>query len=63
MADSARAELAKRVLKTLSEGGRVSFTDALLLRNWAARPEEALQPLADIARGILEEEEGSERTG
>jgi hypothetical protein len=56
MAGSARVELARRVLKTLSEGNRVSIDDALLLRNWAKRPEEALQPLEEIARGILDEE-------
>jgi hypothetical protein len=62
MTDSARVELAKRVLKTLSEGGSVSFSDAILLRNWAARPEEAWQPLGDIARGVLDEEDGSQHT-
>jgi hypothetical protein len=55
--DSARAELARRVLTTLAQGNSVSFNDAIQLRNWAIRPENALLPLAEIARGILDQEE------
>ena len=55
--DSARAELARSVLDTLAKGDPVSFHDAMQLRNWAVRPEDAMLSLADIARGILDREE------
>ena len=57
--DSARAELARRVLAALAQGLSVTFDDAIRLRNWAARPEDALLPLAEIALGILTQEGNS----
>jgi hypothetical protein len=54
--DSERAELARRVLDTLGKGDAVSFQDALQLRNWAVRHEDAMLSLAEIARGILDQE-------
>ena len=57
--DSAKAQLARRILETLAQGYSVSFNDAIQLRNWAVRPEDSLLPLAEIARGILEQEENS----
>jgi hypothetical protein len=55
--DSARAELARRILDTLVKGDTVSFNDAIQLRNWAVRPEDAMLPLEEIARSIMEEED------
>ena len=55
---SARAELARRVLEDLAHGNLVSFNDAIELRNWAVRPEDVLLPLAEIARRILDQDEG-----
>jgi hypothetical protein len=55
--DSARIQLAKRVLETLAQGDTVSFDDAIQLRNWAVRPEDSLLSLAEIARAILDREE------
>lgn len=55
--DSARAQLARRVLETLAQGYSVSFADAIQLRNWAVRPEQSLLPLAEIARRILDHED------
>jgi len=57
--NSARAELARRVLATLAQGLSVTFDDAIRLRNWAARPEDALLPLAEIALRILAQEANS----
>jgi hypothetical protein len=54
--DSARARLAQRILEMLAQGYAVPFNDAIQLRNWAVRPEDALLPLAEIARGILDQE-------
>ena len=54
--DSARAELARRVLEMLARGHSVPFNDAIQLRNWAVRREDCLLPLAEIARGILDQE-------
>jgi hypothetical protein len=54
---SARAELARRVLNILAKGDRVSFHDAVQLRNWAIRPEESILSLAEIAHRILEQED------
>jgi len=54
---SARAELARRVLETLAQNSPVTFHDVIQLRSWAVRPEDAVQPLEKIARGILDQEE------
>ena len=54
---SARAELARRILETLAQGGGVSLNDAIQLRNWAVRPKDIMLPLAEIAQRILEQEE------
>jgi len=54
---SARAELARRVLKNLAQGGVVSTNDALQLRNWAVRPEESVLTLDEIAHRILGQDE------
>jgi hypothetical protein len=51
--DSARAELARRVLESLAAGYSVPLHDALQLRSWAVGPEDALLPLELIARKIL----------
>src|SRR6478752_2766322 len=56
--NSARAELARRVLKMLAQGGVVSFNDAIQLRNWAVNPQDVLLPLSEIARHILDQDEG-----
>ena len=55
--NSARTQLAKRILETLARGDAVSLNDAIQLRNWAARPKDSLRPLAEIARAILDQEE------
>jgi hypothetical protein len=55
--ESARAELARRVLETLAHGYPVPLNDAIQLRNWAVHPKDILLPLAEIARGILDQEE------
>ena len=57
--DSAKAELARRILETLAKGAAVTFDDAIRLRKWAVRPEDALLPLAEIALGILAQEANS----
>jgi hypothetical protein len=57
--DSARKQLAKRVLETLEQGDSVPFDDAIRLRNWAVHPEDSLLPLVEIARAILDWEENS----
>jgi hypothetical protein len=54
---SARAELARAVLRTLSEGRTVPSQEALQLRNWAVDPGDAMLPLEEIARRILIREE------
>jgi hypothetical protein len=50
---SARTELARRVLEALAQGYPIPFNDAIQLRNWAERPEDALLTLAEIAARIL----------
>jgi hypothetical protein len=55
--DSARTDLARRVLEALADGHPVPTHDALRLRNWAVRPEDILLPLEEIARGILSQED------
>ena len=55
--NSDKVGLARRVIATLTEGGSVSFYDALRLRNWADRPEDGLLPLAEIAYGIVSQGE------
>jgi CheY-like chemotaxis protein len=52
--DSARIQLARRILETLEQGDCVPFDDAIQLRNWAIRREDFALPLAKIARGILD---------
>jgi hypothetical protein len=54
---SARAELARRVLKNLAQGCLVSTNDALQLRNWAVSPEDSVLTLDDIAHRILDQDE------
>ena len=56
--DSARAALARRLLKAFVNGYSVSFNDAVQLRNWASSPEDAMLPLDGIARQILKQETG-----
>ena len=45
--DSARAELARRILVMLAKGDPVPFHDAFQLRNWAVSPEDAMSPRGD----------------
>jgi hypothetical protein len=59
--DSARIQLARRVLETSAHGDPVSFDDAIQLRNWTVRPEDGLLPLAEIARAILGQKENWQR--
>jgi hypothetical protein len=60
---SARAQLARRVLRALASSGEsVSTHDALQLRNWAATPEDAMLPLREIALRILIEENRKPRS-
>jgi hypothetical protein len=54
---SARAELARRVLETLAQGGVVPFNEAIQLRNCAVRIEDITLSLIEIAHGILDQEE------
>jgi hypothetical protein len=56
---SGPAQLAQRVLQMLASGNPVSEYDALQLRNWAVRPEDAMLTLKEIALRILREEENS----
>jgi hypothetical protein len=44
------------VLQMLKNGQTVPTQDALQLRNWALRSEDALLPLEEIARRILSQE-------
>ena len=57
---SARAELARRVLRMLASGDPVPALDALQLRTWALTPEDAMLSLESIALLILGEEENGE---
>ena len=57
--DSAKIQLARRVLETLAQGDSVSLNDAIQLRNWAGCPEDSLLALAEIARAILDQEGNS----
>jgi len=54
---SSRAELARRVLENLAQGGLVSTQDALQLRGWAVRPEDSVLALDEIAHRILDQHE------
>jgi hypothetical protein len=54
---SPKAKLATFVLQALKEGQSVATQDALQLRDWAVRPEDATLPLEEIARRILNREE------
>jgi CheY-like chemotaxis protein len=51
--DSARAQLARRILEALARGETVSTDDAIQLRNWAARPKDITLPLEQIAHHIV----------
>jgi hypothetical protein len=53
---SARAKLARLVLRMLQDGRSVPTQDALQLRSWAV-PEDAVLSLEEIARRILIREE------
>jgi len=55
--DADRVRLARRVLEILASASPVPSHDALQLRKWAVKPEDATLPLAQIARAILNEEE------
>ena len=61
--NSDRAELARRILSILAKGDSVPFRDAIQLRNWAIRPEEAMLSLEEIADGILKQENPNEPGG
>jgi hypothetical protein len=54
---SGRTELARRVLGMLAHDRPVPTEDAIQLRNWAIRPEDAMLSLEEIAHRILNEEE------
>jgi len=56
---SARRELARLVLQVLSCGDNVATQDALQLRNWAARPEDSMLPLEELAGRILSHDENA----
>lgn len=55
--EPAREALARHVLKILGNGQHVPEHDALQLRNWASRPEDAMLPLEEIACRILSHRE------
>ncbi len=57
--DSARTDLAQRVLEALTQDHPVPTHDAIRLRNWAVRSEDIPLPLEEIARGILSQENGA----
>ena len=54
---STKAELARRVLEMLVHGDPVPTLDALQLRKWAVRPQDAVLPLEEIANRVLNHEE------
>jgi hypothetical protein len=54
---SVRAELARHILQLLAHGQLVPSYDAVQLRNWAVRPEDAMLSLEEIALYILNQEE------
>jgi hypothetical protein len=54
---SVRAAFARQVLEMLAHGQPVSPNDAIQLRNWAIRPEDAMLSLEEIAHRILNQEE------
>ncbi len=58
---SARAELARLVLRMTKDGQPVSMDYAFKLRDWAVSPDDALLSLAEIANGILREEENPQQ--
>ena len=51
--ESARAELARQVLKMLTHGEPVPPRDAFRLRNWAIDSQDAMLSLEEIAYRIL----------
>jgi len=57
--ESAREELARRVLQLLPHGEPVPPHDARQLRNWANRPEDAVLSLEEIAYRILTHKDSS----
>jgi hypothetical protein len=52
-----KSELASHVLKLSAHGQAPATKDALQLRNWAIRPEDAMLSLEEIACRILSQEE------
>jgi hypothetical protein len=52
-----RGELARQVLHLLTQGQHVPERDALQLRNWAIRPEDAMLSLQEIACRILKHQD------
>jgi hypothetical protein len=57
--EPARGELARQVLQMLTHGQRVPERDALQLRNWAVRPDDAVLSLEEIAHRILQHQDHS----
>jgi CheY-like chemotaxis protein len=51
--DSARVQLARRILEALARGDTVSTDDAIQLLNWAVHRKDTLLPLTEIARSSL----------
>jgi len=60
---SDKVQLAQRILDAISQGYAVSFDDAIHLRNAAATPEEAMLPLEEIAKRILNRAEKAGAAG
>ena len=58
MLPSARAKLARALLKNIAQRSPQSVDDAIQVRNWAVRPEDSLLSLEEIAQRILDQEEG-----
>jgi hypothetical protein len=54
--DFPRTALALRILEMLANGHVIPFYDAVQLRNWAVRPQDAILSLKEIADGILRQE-------
>jgi hypothetical protein len=57
---SAKAELARLVLRMIKEGKSVPAYAAFQLRNWANIPEDSMLPLEEIAHRILAHENQQE---
>lgn len=54
-----REELARQVLENIAHCQRVPERDALQLRNWALKPDDAMLSLQEIAYRILKHEDHS----